>query len=132
MKQLCIIYDEGKTHTPISFIQIYNESIFDLIDANDESPLKMHWKMRQKFTMENMFEGQCRSTEAQQSKMSYSFLKGRASNSARLCTRRTESTPKPRERSLLIVYYDVNEIILSNHHFMSLVCNFTLTKYSTI
>lgn len=47
----------------ISFIQIYNESIFDLIDANDGKPLKMRWNKHQQFTVENMFEGQCRSAE---------------------------------------------------------------------
>ena len=47
----------------ISFIQIYNESIFDLIDPNDGRPLKMRWNKLQQFTVENMFEGQCRSAE---------------------------------------------------------------------
>lgn len=47
----------------ISFIQIYNESIFDLIDTNDGKPLKMRWNKLQQFTVENIFEGQCRSAE---------------------------------------------------------------------
>ena len=47
----------------ISFIQIYNESIYDLIDPSDGKPLKMRWNKLQQFTVENMFEGQCRSEE---------------------------------------------------------------------
>ena len=47
----------------ISFIQIYNESIYDLIDPNDGKALKMRWNKLQQFTVENMFEGQCRSEE---------------------------------------------------------------------
>jgi kinesin family protein 5 len=39
----------------ISFIQIYNESIFDLIDPNEGKPLKMRWNKLQQFTVENMF-----------------------------------------------------------------------------
>ena len=47
----------------LSFLQIYNESIYDLIDGGDGKPLKMRWNKLQQFTVENMFEGQCRSAE---------------------------------------------------------------------
>ena len=35
----------------ISFIQIYNESIYDLIDPNEGKPLKMRWNKYQQFTV---------------------------------------------------------------------------------
>lgn len=35
----------------ISFIQIYNESIYDLIDINENKPLKMRWNKHQQFTI---------------------------------------------------------------------------------
>ena len=47
----------------LSFIQIYNECIFDLIDSNEGRPLRMRWNKLQQFTVENIFEGQCRSSE---------------------------------------------------------------------
>ena len=47
----------------ISFLQIYNESIFDLIDGGEGKPLRMRWNKLQQFTVENAFEGQCRSAD---------------------------------------------------------------------
>jgi hypothetical protein len=35
----------------LSFIQIYNEGIYDLIDLNDGRPLKMRWNKHQQFTV---------------------------------------------------------------------------------
>ena len=43
----------------VSFLQIYNEQIYDLIDVN-KKPLKMRWNKHQQFIVENLFEGQCR------------------------------------------------------------------------
>lgn len=46
----------------LSFVQIYNEGIYDLIDATGKS-LKMRWNKHQQFIVENLFEVQCRSKE---------------------------------------------------------------------
>lgn len=43
----------------LSFLQIYNEGIYDLIDITGK-PLKMRWNKHQQFIVENLFEGQCR------------------------------------------------------------------------
>ena len=43
----------------LSFLQIYNEGIYDLIDVTGK-PLKMRWNKHQQFIVENLFEGQCR------------------------------------------------------------------------
>ena len=39
----------------LSYIQIYNENIFDLLDADERKPLKMRWNKLQQFTVEGMF-----------------------------------------------------------------------------
>ena len=46
----------------ISFYQIYNEGIYDLIDVSGKA-LKMRWNKHQQFIVENLFEGQCRNKE---------------------------------------------------------------------
>ena len=43
----------------ISFLQIYNEGIYDLIDVTGK-PLKMRWNKHQQFIVQDLFEGQCR------------------------------------------------------------------------
>lgn len=43
-------------------MQIYNEGIYDLIDVNGK-PLKMRWNKHQQFTVENLFEAQCRNKD---------------------------------------------------------------------
>ena len=68
IRDLVMIIEEKSTSDKgykvfISFVQIYNESIFDLIDPNDGKPMKMRWNKLQQFTFENMFEGQCRSAD---------------------------------------------------------------------
>ena len=35
----------------LSFIQIYNEAIFDLMDPSDGKPLRMRWNKHQQFTV---------------------------------------------------------------------------------
>jgi hypothetical protein len=39
----------------ISYLQIYNEQIYDLIDSSNESPLKMRWNKYQQFVVEGLF-----------------------------------------------------------------------------
>jgi hypothetical protein len=38
----------------LSFVQIYNEGIYDLIDATGK-PLKMRWNKHQQFIVEDLF-----------------------------------------------------------------------------
>lgn len=39
----------------LSYLQIYNQAIYDLIDLNEGRPLKMRWNKFQQFTVQNIF-----------------------------------------------------------------------------
>ncbi len=46
----------------LSFVQIYNEGIYDLIDVSCK-PLRMRWNKHQQFIVQNLFEVQCRNKD---------------------------------------------------------------------
>ena len=48
-----------------TYIELYNEQIYDLIDHTNQNALKMRWNKYQQFIVEDLFEPQCRNvTEA--------------------------------------------------------------------
>ena len=51
-----------RTSVNCSFIQIYNEKIFDLLNIQTEAGLRIRWSKEEQFAVENLYSVECQAT----------------------------------------------------------------------
>lgn len=49
----------ARTNISCSFIQIYNEKIYDLLNMQTEAELRIRWSKEEQFAVENMYSVEC-------------------------------------------------------------------------